>query len=1212
MAPPKRPRLLAQPDVRIGVVGGGLAGLAAALAMLRGCRGANEADAGRNNCKRGASGGGDDNGGRRFAGKIVIYERDARLSDRKEGYGMTLTYDPSGPLAKLGILEELAGRDCPSRCHYLFDEKGNVRGYFGNAFYAEGSNNGDDGNRSGGRGAGQRGNLRVPRAELRSVLRDALLAEAARHANQDGGEDCAGGGESSVVEIVWNKRLRSYFDRPLVDKLNRIHSGGTKNEDNNRVDGQGQRPVSLQFEDGSVDEVDLLVGADGVNSVVAKQYLSTTAESKPAQSANHVRDASPRFLGIFLVLGISDHFHPLIDERGFYTLDGTHRLFIMPFQGSRLDDDADVPAAGETTRRRRRTMWQLSFPVDRKEAARLGNLSSEELRREVLRRCGHWHAPFPAMVKDTPSGTIWGTSLVDRDPQSFLDHRAAIERHGRVPSRVVLLGDAAHSMTPFKGQGANQALADGPLLAEWLGKAKVDSAVRGFVTEMARRSGVKVRASREAARRLHSKECWGWMATPDKPERLRPQIYEAEQQKFTKCEEVFLPLMDRLTEAKDAGKPKAVLKCVNAMLERVELLSPSFLREYPLGILVKTVRKSMEGEYAEVKPECKRLATEIHRVFFERDKKVSAGFVPVKNRKDAPKKADPETKEAPCKAVFHGVRAECVSELLRTLKARRVGAAMGSELDCTIRSIIRELDIADTSALVQGQISQQEMSRLCTQALEWASKGNVRQLRQLSRRSHLIIPAARDARGRTCLHLAAAGGHIDACRWLLSEVNASCDALDESGRLPVDLAREAGKDETVQLLTRWAEQSGPTCDTTKGADAPSNNAKDAYRQIEKELRGIRTERQLWQLLQNNRRPPDSMQTAPRVTHVLGCHVDASDAEHDVQCVKALAEDHGAVLLRNFVPREVDQLALGVCALRPMNYDIAGALDTLRSKTDDATFNAISGIGLSELLSKSQRKRANKVLEEVKSSLAVPSDAAVVVQTNFGPQLQSYVADKSPTSKKRRIDSFPLSRLRYLNLGEWNYNWGDRRYEKVPQAKPLESRIVSLAQRAHAIARQKTKEVSAAPVPFDMAICNLYHLSRPSDRLGGHRDDVESNLALPLVTISLGAPGIFLLGGNSREDAPTAILLRAGDCMVMSGQSRGYFHGVPTILEQEADGAGCLNASAADAVESAVVFPEMNAEGVVEGNAANAPALDEMRFVKAFLSTVRMNVSVRQV
>jgi len=185
---------------------------------------------------------------------------------------------------------------------------------------------------------------------------------------------------------------------------------------------------------------------------------------------------------------------------------------------------------------------------------------------------------------------------------------------------------------------------------------------------------------------------------------------------------------------------------------------------------------------------------------------------------------------------------------------------------------------------------------------------------------------------------------------------------------------------------------------------------------------------------------------------------------------------------------------------------------------------------------------------------------------------------------------------------------------------LPDRIVSLAQRAHEIALRQTTEGTVSPVPFDMAICNLYHLQRPSDRLGGHQDNVESNLSLPLVTISLGAPGIFLLGGSSRNDVPTAILLRAGDCMVMSGKSRGYFHGLPTILSQEFDDPRC---DATDIVEESItVFPELNNSGTphkiddevdnVTDGMAYVPSLKELRFVKAFLTTVRMNMSIRQV
>jgi len=113
-------------------------------------------------------------------------------------------------------------------------------------------------------------------------------------------------------------------------------------------------------------------------------------------------------------------------------------------------------------------------------------------------------------------------------------------------------------------------------------------------------------------------------------------MLDEEQLKFTKCEEVFLPMMDRLTEAKDASNVKVVLKCINSITDRVELLTPPFLREYPLGMLMKTVRKSFEGVHPEVKEKCKHLTAEMKRVYTEKEKKIPEGFDPVKNKKSTP------------------------------------------------------------------------------------------------------------------------------------------------------------------------------------------------------------------------------------------------------------------------------------------------------------------------------------------------------------------------------------------------------------------------------------------------------------------------------------------------------------------------------------------------------------------------------------------------
>jgi 2-polyprenyl-6-methoxyphenol hydroxylase-like FAD-dependent oxidoreductase len=79
--------------------------------------------------------------------------------------------------------------------------------------------------------------------------------------------------------------------------------------------------------------------------------------------------------------------------------------------------------------------------------------------RALLRsRFGGWHDPIPALIA--------ATSTVLRDDLACLDEPLTTY----VKGNVVLIGDAAHAMTPNLGQGANQALEDAVVLASVAGR----------------------------------------------------------------------------------------------------------------------------------------------------------------------------------------------------------------------------------------------------------------------------------------------------------------------------------------------------------------------------------------------------------------------------------------------------------------------------------------------------------------------------------------------------------------------------------------------------------------------------------------------------------------------------------------------------------------------------------------------------------------------
>lgn len=90
-----------------------------------------------------------------------------------------------------------------------------------------------------------------------------------------------------------------------------------------------------------------------------------------------------------------------------------------------------------------------------------------------------------------------GVVAYDREPSlPKLAHRS-----------IVLLGDAAHPMSPFKGQGANQALLDASnLVSRMVPGEQIGDIVTNFHSEMMDRARSKIFQSRERAVKYHCQD----------------------------------------------------------------------------------------------------------------------------------------------------------------------------------------------------------------------------------------------------------------------------------------------------------------------------------------------------------------------------------------------------------------------------------------------------------------------------------------------------------------------------------------------------------------------------------------------------------------------------------------------------------------------------------------------------------------------------------
>lgn len=176
----------------------------------------------------------------------------------------------------------------------------------------------------------------------------------------------------------------------------------------------GQRPVAY-FADGSTETADLVVGADGIHSVVRRSTVSDVP-ARFSKTASF-RITIPNDEGI--------------DESRIWLGPDLH-LLIYPIceDGRRLNIATTVPQPQEAAE-----SWTTTVPAD------------------VLRAEFQDWAPDVKDLLRRIQTPVLRSSIYDRKPIAKWSTKS-----------TTLLGDAAHPMVPFLGEGANQSIVDADVL----------------------------------------------------------------------------------------------------------------------------------------------------------------------------------------------------------------------------------------------------------------------------------------------------------------------------------------------------------------------------------------------------------------------------------------------------------------------------------------------------------------------------------------------------------------------------------------------------------------------------------------------------------------------------------------------------------------------------------------------------------------------------
>ncbi len=223
---------------------------------------------------------------------------------------------------------------------------------------------------------------------------------------------------------------------------------------------QDDKHVRLRLSNGREASGDLLIGADGLRSVIRAQMFGA---------------GEPRYAGYTAWRGIAHYTLPAGTEHDVTETWGAGKRFgVAPLTDGRV-------------------YWfgTLNTPENMHN-------SPGEMKRDLLALFGTCHAPAPALIEATDEAAILRNDIYDRPPLATWSQR-----------RVTLLGDAAHPMTPNMGQGACQAIEDAAILARCLtAEMSFASALKAYEARRLKRANAVVADSRRIGRLGQIEQHW--------------------------------------------------------------------------------------------------------------------------------------------------------------------------------------------------------------------------------------------------------------------------------------------------------------------------------------------------------------------------------------------------------------------------------------------------------------------------------------------------------------------------------------------------------------------------------------------------------------------------------------------------------------------------------------------------------------------------------